>query len=157
MAENITIQIDSQPVLAVLRNLAQASHAMGPAFKAIANELRSITEERFSDQGPGWPALAASTIDQRAKHGHWPGQILQVSNALARSVSTDYGNDFADIGANEPYAAIQQLGGDAGRGHKSHIPPRPYLPVDESGALIGDAEQRVLQEVLNHLAKSAHP
>lgn len=33
----------------------------------------------------------------------------------------------ATWGAATPYARIQEYGGNAGRGHKSYIPPRPYL------------------------------
>jgi hypothetical protein len=30
-------------------------------------------------------------------------------------------------GFSVPYAAIHEFGGDAGRGHKAHIPARPYM------------------------------
>jgi len=31
------------------------------------------------------------------------------------------------VGATTVYARIHELGGNAGRGHKTHLPPRPYL------------------------------
>lgn len=31
------------------------------------------------------------------------------------------------VGGHVVYARIQELGGDAGRNHASHLPPRPYL------------------------------
>ena len=35
-----------------------------------------------------------------------------------------------------PYSSIQEVGGWAGRGHRSHLPPRPYLrpAVDDAAA-----------------------
>jgi phage gpG-like protein len=49
------------------------------------------------------------------------------------------------------YARIQELGGDAGRDHRSHLPPRPYVQpsIDEVeprvGELMRDAWQRAAQ------------
>jgi len=46
---------------------------------------------------------------------------------------------LAQWGAATPYARIQEYGGYAGRGHKSYIPPRPYLSTalrDEQPELI---------------------
>ena len=37
------------------------------------------------------------------------------------------------------YAAIQNFGGVAGRGHKSHLPPRPYVNVLGAEARISQA------------------
>lgn len=51
------------------------------------------------------------------------------------SITSDYTNDTAVVGTNEPYAAIHQFGGKAGRGRKTTIPARPFLkltPEDES-------------------------
>lgn len=37
------------------------------------------------------------------------------------------------------YAAIQQRGGVAGRNHASHLPPRPYMGVDNARTRISEA------------------
>jgi len=34
---------------------------------------------------------------------------------------------MAEIGPTAVYSRIQELGGDTGRGHRSHLPPRPYI------------------------------
>lgn len=54
------------------------------------------------------------------------------------------------VGTNEPYAAIHQLGGKAGRGRKVAIPARPFLiltPQDEADILedIQDYFQRLIK------------
>ena len=57
--------------------------------------------------------------------------ILQVSGQLASSVNTYYDNDSAVIGSNLEYAAIHQLGGQAGRNKSVEIPARPYLKLTD--------------------------
>lgn len=65
----------------------------------------------------------------------WPGQILQVSGKLASSISTFYDDNSAIIGSNKEYAAIHQLGGDAGKNKKVKIPARPYLALTQNDIL----------------------
>ena len=73
------------------------------------------------------------------------------SGILAASVTSDFGADFALIaagGAASDYAAIQQFGGQAGRGHKVTIPARPFLPVRLDGTLYPQ-EQALVLDALN--------
>ncbi len=46
---------------------------------------------------------------------------------------TEAGPDSAKIsvGANIPYGAIQNFGGDAGRNHATHIPARPFMLLQD--------------------------
>ena len=76
--------------------------------------------------------MAESTKKQRTKQRKWPGQILQVEGKLAASINTYYDNDSAVIGSNLEYAAIHQLGGQAGRNKAVEIPARPYLFLTDS-------------------------
>jgi phage gpG-like protein len=46
------------------------------------------------------------------------------------------------------YAAIQQFGGQAGRGKKVRIPARPFLPVRLDGSLYPQEQAKIL-ELLN--------
>ena len=46
------------------------------------------------------------------------------------------------------YAAIHQLGGDAGRNKKVKIPARPYIN------LVEDDYDEILHEISEHLSKS---
>ena len=138
----ITIQIDSRPLQNALANLELAGRDLRPALNAIAMELVSQTEANLAAEGrPKWQPLAASTIAQREKHGTWPGKILQVSS----------GGLAADI---------HQLGGEAGRGRKVHIPARPFLPFtgepdSGSGKLQPESEEAILDIVLGHLKRAA--
>ena len=158
----IAIQIDSRQLQNALANLELAGRDLRPALNAIAMELVSQTEANLAAEGrPKWEPLAASTIAQREKHGTWPGKILQVSSGgLAADISTEVGSTFVRVGSGKEYAAIHQLGGEAGRGRKVHIPARPFLPFtgepdSGSGKLQPEAEEAILDIVLGHLKRAA--
>ena len=129
---------------------------------AVSLVDRAGAEANLAAEGrPKWQPLAASTIAQREKHGTWPGKILQVSSGgLAADISTEVGSTFVRVGSGKEYAAIHQLGGEAGRGRKVHIPARPFLPFtgepdSGSGKLQPEAEEAILDIVLGHLKRAA--
>ncbi|MDO8769539.1 MAG: phage virion morphogenesis protein [Burkholderiaceae bacterium] len=132
-------------------------------MKGISLELLSLTERAFEKEGdPGkWQKLAASTVKQRSKKGHWPGKMLQVSTAgLAASVQPFSSSTEAGIGAGSgrsaKYAAIHQFGGQAGRGKKSTIPARPYLPMRLNGSeldLTEPARKSITQLLYDYMEK----
>ena len=134
MANNpIEIKIDNQKVNQRLLELAQRGENLRPLMKNIAGILAYSTEENFANEGrpDKWLDLSERTKKQRKKRGHWPGQILQVSGQLASSINTYYDDESAIIGANLDYAAIHQLGGQAGKNKSVSIPARPYLQLIE--------------------------
>ena len=90
--------------------------------------------------------LSEATKKQRTKQKKWPGQILQVSGQLASSISTQYDDKSAIIGSNLDYAAIHQLGGQAGKNKNVEIPARPYLKLtDDNFNEILDATKQYLK------------
>lgn len=131
MTEPIEIKLDNKDVESKLLDLAKRSENLRPLMKNIAGIFAYSTEENFKNEGrpDKWTELSESTIKQRTKNKQWPGMILQVSGQLASSVNTYYDNDSAVIGSNLEYAAIHQLGGQAGRNKSVEIPARPYLQL----------------------------
>lgn len=131
MSDSIEIKIDNKEVESRLLDLAQRSENLRPLMKNIAGIFAYSTEENFKNEGrpDKWTELSESTIKQRTKNKQWPGMILQVSGQLASSVNTYYDNDSAVIGSNLEYAAIHQIGGQAGRNKSVEIPARPYLQL----------------------------
>ena len=127
----------------------------------VAAELLSITEGNFaseSSDGAKWRDLSAQTIARREKKGHWPGKKLQVSGGLASSVKPFSSSTQAGIGTSKVYAAIQQLGGKAGRGQKVTIPARPFLPISGEGAdagLNGEAKTAILELMENFVLRGS--
>lgn len=135
MADNkpIEIKIDNKEVLTRLQELASRGENLRPLMKNIAGIMATATEDNFKDEGrpDKWVDLSETTKRQRQKTGRYPGQILQVSGQLASSVLTAYDNNSAIIGSNLAYAAIHQLGGQAGKNKKTTIPARPYLKLTD--------------------------
>ena len=134
MANNpIEIKIDNQEVSKRLLELADKGENLRPLMKNIAGVFAYSTEENFANEGrpDKWLDLSERTKKQRKKSGHWPGQILQVSGQLASSISTYYDDESAIIGSNLDYAAIHQLGGQAGKNKSVSILARPYLKLSD--------------------------
>ena len=130
--EPIEIKIDNKEVEKALLEIAQKTSNLRPLMKNIAGIMADSTEENFKEEGrPKWKDLSEKTKTARKKTGHYPGQILQVSGQLALSVTTQYDDTSAIIGSNKVYAAIHQLGGQAGRNKKVTIPKRPYLKLTD--------------------------
>lgn len=130
MSDPIEVKFDNKEVESKLLDLAQKGENLRPLMKNIAGVFSYSTEENFKEQGrPKWENLKDSTIKQRTKKKQWPGMILQVSGQLASSVNIYYDNASAVIGSNLAYAAIHQLGGQAGKNKSVEIPARPYLKL----------------------------
>ena len=146
--KSIEIKIDNKNIERKLLELAQKGENLRPLMKNIAGIFASATEENFKNEGrpDKWTELSEATKKQRTKQKKWPGQILQVSGQLASSISTQYDDDSAIIGSNLDYAAIHQLGGQAGKNKKVEIPARPYLKLtDDDFNEILDATKNFLK------------
>lgn len=122
----IEIEINNaQEVAIVLERLAQATTHRPPLMRSIAGTMESAVLQNFDVGGrPKWLGLK-----------YRQGTPLVDTENLMGSITSDYTNDTAVVGTNEPYAAIHQFGGKAGRGRKTTIPARPFLkltPEDES-------------------------
>lgn len=149
------IKIEPGRTFDELDHLAAGIADASPLMAAISTEFLSQTEANFEAEGrPHWLGLKPSTIRQRERQGTWPGKILQrTAGGLAPSISTSYDANSSSIGSNKPYAAIQHLGGKAGRGRKVTIPSRPYLPMDAEGNLQPEAEEAVIGIVNDYLRR----
>lgn len=143
----LTIELEHQRLQQTLSQIENAIGDLTPLMRSIAAELASQAEENFEHEGrPEWPELSDVTTENRAKHGHWPGQILQVSAAgLAASITTHSTDSSAMVGSNKPYAAMMQFGGDQADFPQlwGDIPGRPYLPMDAEGSLQPETEEAV--------------
>lgn len=130
--EPIEIKLDNKAVEEALLDVAQKASDLRPLMKNIAGIMADSTEENFKEEGrPKWKDLSEKTKTARKKSGHYPGQILQVSGQLALSVTTQYDDSSAVIGSNKVYAAIHQLGGQAGKNKMTTIIARPYLKLTD--------------------------
>lgn len=62
-----------------------------------------------------------------------------------KQITIQYNNESAIIGSNKVYAAIHQLGGQAGKNKKTTIPTRPYLKLTD------DNLEEILEQTKRYL------
>lgn len=134
----IEIEINNAAeVAAMLERLAQATSHRAPLMRNIAGKMETAVLQNFEVGGrPKWLGLK-----------YRQGIPLVNTEQLKKSITSEYTNDQAIVGTDEPYAAIHQFGGKAGRGRKVDIPARPFLqltPQDE-----GD----ILEDVQNYFQR----
>lgn len=136
-----------------LNGLLRAGEDFTPLMANIAAALADSVESAFAMQrdpntGQPWQPLSEAYQQRRAKQGR-DGKILQLSGALAASVQSNAGKDFAEVGSNKVYAAIHQQGGTtAMRPALAAIPARSFLGIDEV------AKEEILDLLRDHLAQA---
>lgn len=150
----IKIETNDREVLDALNRLLTAVAAPSEAMEEIGRTLANKAEEAFQTEtdpwGRPWEKLSEATIARRRGDGS-SLRILQDTGGLASSVTWSSGPDWAEVGAAKIYAAIHQFGGQAGRGKKTTIPARAYLPFNERGDLPPTVQVEVLDILRGHL------
>lgn len=118
----IEIQIHGiDEIIATLNRIAAKTKDKTDLMRNIAGTMESAVLTNFDVGGrPAWLGIK-----------HREGTPLVDTENLMSSITRDYDNDSAVVGTNEPYAAIHQFGGMAGRGRKVKIPARPFLQLTE--------------------------
>jgi phage gpG-like protein len=76
---------------------------------------------------------------------------LIAAGDLRRQFTLNVTNGTLTVSNTQQYAAIQQFGGKAGRGHKVTIPARPFLPIHPNGTLYPAEQSEVLQALNAYL------
>lgn len=116
----IGVTVEDAALKEALNAYLARSKNLTPAMKIIGEIVRTSIVKNF-EQG-GRPAKWTPS----KKSG---GMTLIKTARLMKSITANAYPDRAEIGTNVIYAAIQQLGGKAGRGKKVTIPARPFLMV----------------------------
>jgi phage virion morphogenesis protein len=154
---SFAVTVDDRALRAALGRLTRGLANPTPALEDVARALANITEDAFQRQrspfGEPWADLKDKTKARREKAGHWPGPILQVTaGGLAGSITHGADRSSAWVAASKVYAAIHQFGGTPEmRPGPAGIPARPYLPVDETGALAPAARDETLEILAGYL------
>lgn len=144
----------------VLRILRGITTDLSPVMRAALQIMGRATEDAFAGErdpetGTAWKPLATSTAmayvtrgragrggrrTGRRRRGEHP--ILQVTGRLAASIEGQAGKDYAQQHTSVVYAALQALGGNAGRAHAAFIPARNFMGL--SRADMTDIERAAL-------------
>ena len=144
----LEIKLDAERLDHGLNTLLKNATNTRAMMRGIASELLSMAEDNFESES--WGGQRWKQSRRAADEG---GKTLQKSGQLAASLTTQVGSNYARIGSNKKYAAIHHLGGRAGRGHKTNLPARPYLPINGNNQLQPDAERRILDIAIAALKK----
>lgn len=165
--------VEDQGLQSALSTLVARVNNMTPVLQAIGDDIVERAKRRFeTSSGPDgqpWQPNAAATLGMVAerigkhasnvkKGGGLNAQgkralankkpLIGESGDLRRQIVSVASNSALVVSSAPVYAAIQQFGGKAGRGHKVTIPARPFLPVHIDGSLY-PAEQSAIQATLN--------
>ena len=154
---DISARIDDRAVTALLNRLQKRVSDMSPLMNKIGAFYERWVLENFSSEsapdGTPWKPLAQDTmmmglakkkgfrknggLSARGKRYIQGKKILRESGDLEGSIHFQADKLSVTIGSSGsiPYAAIQQMGGQAGRGKKVTIPARPYLAMNSGDGL----------------------
>ena len=108
---------------------------MDKIHRRIPAELMAASNRSFSGQrapdGTPWQERSPAYVQHLRRKGLAGRKILTITSHLRKSRQAFRDGNRSGVGTNLVYAAIHQFGGPAGRGHKSRIPARPYLGLDD--------------------------
>lgn len=154
---DISVSIDDRQVQALLDRLAAKVGNMKPTMTRIGVLYERRVLENFANEsapdGSKWTPLAQDTLmmglgkskgfkkngglSSRGKRYLTGKKMLWEKGDLSGSIHFQADAQSVTIGSSGsiPYAAIQQMGGRAGRGKKVTIPARPYLAMNRGTEL----------------------
>lgn len=117
----LDVRFETSACTTALRALVERTHA---ATKAAVEEGASTVQD----------AVKANLMRRSYPPASPPGQPPAFRTGLLRDrvlkrIDGEVGAGVfqARVFPSIVYARIQELGGDAGRDHRSHLPPRPYV------------------------------
>ena len=164
----VKIELDDAQLRAKLRELIRTGQDLSDITVAISEKLKAITDSAFKNEkdpttGKAWAALSPVTLALRRKRGISSTRKLQASRNLLDSIVPDHGKDFAQVGTNLKYAAIQHYGAERGSSGTGEwktrkgsfpipwgdIPARPYLGLskqheEQIRAIVSEKIRRII-------------
>lgn len=121
-------------VVAFLQGVKKRSVDLTPAMKQGGLVMLRSVDKNFKQSGRpvGWKSLSLRYLKRKVAQGFSPFPLIKSgARGLQGSISYEATTRKLVVGTNIIYGRIHQLGGMAGKGHKAHIPARPYLVFQE--------------------------
>lgn len=153
----IEVTLDDREVRQMFSRLQKRLGDLTPVMEDLGELIVERTKQRFARStdpaGRPWAPNKPATLARKKGTKPLIGETKSLMGTLY------YRADRASVTVGSPmeYAAIHQFGGQAGRSKKATIPPRPFLPVTESGQWLGtDDRQAVLDILRDYLAANPH-
>ena len=149
MGASIQITVSVPQLARLMQRLSNPQPMLAEVGNTIKEEARLRFVEQSSPYGSRWKPISPVTLALRRQKGRG-AQILRDTGALMNSITVQSRSaSSVTVGTNLIYAAIQQFGGQAGRGRKVTIPARPYLPTNGLPPDQMDEVVTVLERYLN--------
>ncbi len=143
----LTLTVDIDSCLAGLDQVQTRLADLSGPMAVIGETIVSMAKESFElEQSPaGQPWKKSKRVLAEG------GQTLAISGRLKKSLNSQPGQQEVLVGvlagSDVVYAAIHQLGGEAGRNHLVTIDARPYMP-DEETLDLDEIESIILDHLL---------
>jgi phage virion morphogenesis protein len=130
---NITVRIDDAAIQRAMAQALSRANDLTPAMQDIGEHMLLATRDRFDTEtapdGSKWAALSPRYAARKARMRGALKGILTRRGTLRDTIRYKASATEVIIGSDRPYAAIHQLGGQAGRGKRATIPARPFLGI----------------------------
>jgi phage virion morphogenesis protein len=148
----LKLEWDDAQAQAMFGRLIAAGANLRPLYSEIGFALEDSSRERFASEtapdGTAWAPISEAWKERKQERGFSAG-ILKMRGDLLNSIRAEPdGSGVEIIAGPTEYAAIHQLGGQAGRNKAVTIPARPFLGVSsEDAAEIVDAAKAFLNRI----------
>ena len=155
MADLISLEVTSDQITQAFSQLVGRTSDFSSITRQIAQDFMTQTALNFRAQsGPDSSGTAQPWV-QSKRARLTGGQTLIDHEILKNSIFPRSDSFSATVGGGVEYAAIHQFGGNAGRGRKTKLPARPFLPFGGANgeALQVEALEQVVETITNHIAK----
>ena len=120
----IRVEVNAAAALRRFSRLAEESKDRTVPNRQLGIQLYGWTQRNFQQSGglqtPAWPALAASTLKQKAKQGYSSQPLIRTGH-LRQSYRPFSDNDQAGVGSEVPYSQYHETG-------TKNMPQRATLP-----------------------------
>jgi hypothetical protein len=124
----VTVRVVVEGVPALQRALTDMGERMSQATAEAVNEvLRTAVQQQRTLLALGRHPPGTPTGSPPGSPPWWITGDLHDSVKLRRAKLTAPGTWFGEMGPTTIYSRIQELGGDTGWQHHTHLPPRPSL------------------------------
>ncbi|GHS89878.1 hypothetical protein FACS189487_10920 [Campylobacterota bacterium] len=154
---NLHIDLDTKELNKLFAKISSSSllvRIIHEATTFIANTtIDALVDEKSPYSDTKWK-LAPSTIAAKIKKYNDVKKPLYASGNMSGSLRIDYGNHSATIALNAAskskdgkkcyYAAVHQFGTNrAGRGRRTTIPARPFMPLTPDGEVMPQEIEKI--------------
>jgi phage virion morphogenesis protein len=153
---SVTIQIDE--ISPKLDHLIRQAKDTRPILRAMGTEFLSITQRAFDNPSLRIAEWVARKNTKFAPHPSKSGRqrlvtsdggsthpLLKKSGLMVKSFRVEVGTSTVTIASDRPYARIHQFGGMTGKGHKTKIPARPFMPITRDGTMPEWAQTKIVK------------